>query len=309
MFYSQGYVCLKSALWTKALLRRLHERIHYILIYGQEKMYLPRSTFVILIGKDSDVRICTSSCWQICRVPGIEAESKANEELRSSEKKQRASLRYHQSENNPEQSGCYRHCVDENIERRNHYLDLAGIENYTSKFGPGSPPAAQKHDPPSRVVSQTRSRSHEPETFHAHHRKSQVVDPSHINLAESSYAKIAEIQQRLRNQESNKHFVRSPKAQGKNVAPVHPGRAVRNKPFQGGPMPMASPSARVGQNLPYLPLQSQQVHKKHKQRAKENHQMCKTFQSPGTVVEKEHVRDLPTVILYEGQVGQMIQRH
>lgn len=46
--------------------------------------------------------------------------------------------RYHQSENNPEQSGCYRHCVDENIERRNHYLDLAGIENYTSKFGPGN---------------------------------------------------------------------------------------------------------------------------------------------------------------------------
>lgn len=27
--------------------------------------------------------------------------------------------------------------MDENTERRNHYLDLAGIENYTSKFGPG----------------------------------------------------------------------------------------------------------------------------------------------------------------------------
>uniref|UniRef100_A0A4W6DX02 Protein naked cuticle homolog n=1 Tax=Lates calcarifer TaxID=8187 RepID=A0A4W6DX02_LATCA len=26
------------------------------------------------------------------------------------------------------------YCVDENIERRNHYLDLAGIENYSSKF-------------------------------------------------------------------------------------------------------------------------------------------------------------------------------
>lgn len=24
--------------------------------------------------------------------------------------------------------------MDENIERRNHYLDLAGIENYASKF-------------------------------------------------------------------------------------------------------------------------------------------------------------------------------
>lgn len=35
------------------------------------------------------------------------------------------------------QLGCQRHCVDENLERRNHYLDLAGIENYTSHFGVG----------------------------------------------------------------------------------------------------------------------------------------------------------------------------
>lgn len=46
--------------------------------------------------------------------------------------------RYHHGDAKPEQNGCYRHCVDENIERRNHYLDLAGIENYTSKFGPGN---------------------------------------------------------------------------------------------------------------------------------------------------------------------------
>ncbi|XP_030782975.1 protein naked cuticle homolog 2 isoform X14 [Rhinopithecus roxellana] len=30
------------------------------------------------------------------------------------------------------------YCVDENTERRNHYLDLAGIENYTSRFGPAT---------------------------------------------------------------------------------------------------------------------------------------------------------------------------
>lgn len=30
--------------------------------------------------------------------------------------------------------------MDENIERRNHYLDLAGIENYASQFGPGKGP-------------------------------------------------------------------------------------------------------------------------------------------------------------------------
>ena len=42
-----------------------------------------------------------------------------------------------QGDSHLEQSGCHHHCVDENIERRNHYLDLAGIENYTSQFGPG----------------------------------------------------------------------------------------------------------------------------------------------------------------------------
>lgn len=42
-----------------------------------------------------------------------------------------------QGDSHLEQPGCYHHCVDENIERRNHYLDLAGIENYTSQFGPG----------------------------------------------------------------------------------------------------------------------------------------------------------------------------
>lgn len=42
-----------------------------------------------------------------------------------------------QGDSHLEQPGCYHHCVDENIERRNHYLDLAGIENYASQFGPG----------------------------------------------------------------------------------------------------------------------------------------------------------------------------
>uniref|UniRef100_A0A8C9JPG6 Protein naked cuticle homolog n=1 Tax=Panthera tigris altaica TaxID=74533 RepID=A0A8C9JPG6_PANTA len=64
------------------------------------------------------------------------AETKPAEELRSWEKKQRALLRF-QGDSRLEQSGCDHHCVDENIERRNHYLDLAGIENYTSQFGPG----------------------------------------------------------------------------------------------------------------------------------------------------------------------------
>ncbi|KAL6099767.1 uncharacterized protein ACO6RY_01522 [Pungitius sinensis] len=45
---------------------------------------------------------------------------------------------------------CY--CVDENIERRNHYLDLAGIENYTSKFDNTEPlsqePSKDNHSAP-----------------------------------------------------------------------------------------------------------------------------------------------------------------
>lgn len=45
-----------------------------------------------------------------------------------------------QGDSHLEQPGCYHHCVDENIERRNHYLDLAGIENYASQFGPGKGP-------------------------------------------------------------------------------------------------------------------------------------------------------------------------
>lgn len=42
-----------------------------------------------------------------------------------------------QGDSRLEQPGCSHRCVDENIERRNHYLDLAGVENYTSQFGAG----------------------------------------------------------------------------------------------------------------------------------------------------------------------------
>ncbi|KAF5904421.1 protein naked cuticle 1, partial [Clarias magur] len=65
--------------------------------------------------------------------PRLKAE-KCFEEPKSSEKKSRALLRRHHSDHHTQQ-GCQRHCVDENLERRNHYLDLAGIENYSSRFG------------------------------------------------------------------------------------------------------------------------------------------------------------------------------
>lgn len=145
------------------------------------------------------------------------AETKPAEELRSWEKKQRALLRF-QGDSRLEQSGCYHHCVDENIERRNHYLDLAGIENYTSQFGPGSPSVAQKSELPPRASNPTRSRSHEPEAAHITHRKPPGADPSSFHFLDAPFAKVSEVQQRLRGgtQDGSKHFVRSPKAQGKS---------------------------------------------------------------------------------------------
>lgn len=67
--------------------------MHHILIYGLEKMYLPCSMLVILIRKDSNVRITSFFLLADLQSAKHRAESKANEELRSSEKKQRASLR------------------------------------------------------------------------------------------------------------------------------------------------------------------------------------------------------------------------
>ncbi|XP_038610081.1 protein naked cuticle homolog 1 [Tachyglossus aculeatus] len=234
-------------------------------------------------------------------------ESRANKEPRSGEKKQRASLRA-QGDSHLETSDCNRHCVDENIERRNHYLDLAGIENYTSKFGPGPPLVAPKCDPPSRGCLPTRSRSQEPEALYGPHRQSQGPEPGLFHLLDASYAKIAEVHQRLwSNQEAVKHFGRSPKVQGKTVGSGPPGRVARSKQSPGVAVPAASPSARLAPAPAYLPNLAP---KKHKQRGKESQQMCRSFQPPrGPLAEKEHARDLATVLLYEGQVGQMVQRH
>ncbi|KAB0407026.1 hypothetical protein E2I00_016234, partial [Balaenoptera physalus] len=193
------------------------------------------------------------------------AETKPAEELRSWEKKQRALLRF-QGDSRLEQSGCYHHCVDENIERRNHYLDLAGIENYTSQFGP----VAQKSELPPRTSNPARSRSHEPEAIHVPHRKPPGVDPGSFHFLDAPFAKVSEVQQRLRGgtQDGSKHFVRSPKAQGKSVGVGHVARGARSKPPMGPAVP-AAPLA-VG----------------------------------GTVVGRDHVRELPAVVVYESQAGQ-----
>ncbi|ELR57140.1 Protein naked cuticle-like protein 2, partial [Bos mutus] len=67
------------------------------------------------------------------------AEAELSEDPRVADRRLSAHVRRPNADPHPcSERGPY--CVDENTERRNHYLDLAGIENYASKFGPGSPP-------------------------------------------------------------------------------------------------------------------------------------------------------------------------
>ncbi|MEJ1276237.1 naked cuticle 1 [Cricetulus griseus] len=208
------------------------------------------------------------------------ADTKPAEELRGWEKKQRAPLRF-QGDSHLEQPGCYHHCVDENIERRNHYLDLAGIENYTSQFGPGSPSVAQKSELPPRISNPTRSRSHEPEAAHIPHRRPQGVDPASFHLLDTPFAKASELQQRLRGtQDGSKHFVRSPKAQGKNMGMGHVARGARSKPPLVPTTHTVSPSVHLATSPALLPTLAPLGHKKHKHRAKENQASCRGLQAP-----------------------------
>ncbi|XP_036922244.1 protein naked cuticle homolog 1 isoform X2 [Sturnira hondurensis] len=241
------------------------------------------------------------------------AETKPAEELRSWEKKQRALLRF-QGDSRLEQSGCQHHCVDENIERRNHYLDLAGIENYTSQFGPGSPSVAQKSELPPRTSNPTRSRSHEPEAVHAPHRKPPGVDPGSSHGPDTPFAKVSEAQQRLRGtQDGSKHFVRSPKAQGKSVGVGHGARGARSKPPLGPTVPAASPSSHLAASAALLPTLAPLGHKKHRHRAKESQQGGRGLQGPpamgSALAGRDQVRELPTVVVYDGPAGQAVQRH
>ncbi|XP_069757710.1 protein naked cuticle homolog 1 isoform X2 [Narcine bancroftii] len=249
------------------------------------------------------------TCQTDVNSPWQKADNKCVEESKNAEKKTRTPLRRHNSDQHPQQNDCHENCVDENTERRNHYLDLAGIENYSSKFGPGSPPVVSRKEDHVKISHQARSRSHEPEVLHSHHRRSQTIDPGHSHLSHSSYNRMIELQQRLRNQDIGKHFVKSPKALSKDMmASGATGKVGKNKPSQSPHMPMAA-----SPNIPCLPMQlnqqHQQTHKKHKQRPKESHQMFKSFQPSSRVIEQEHVRDLPSLLLYEGHVGGIVQRH
>uniref|UniRef100_A0A8D3AAV6 Protein naked cuticle homolog n=1 Tax=Scophthalmus maximus TaxID=52904 RepID=A0A8D3AAV6_SCOMX len=201
----------------------------------------------------------SSQRWRSC-TQGVadlshprEKNDKCIEDPKSADKKTRALLRRHHSDHHT-QPGCQRHCVDENLERRNHYLDLAGIENYTSRFGAAPVPEPTKAEPQTRSSNQTRSRSHEPENGHAHshHRRLQtVVDAV---AAESLHPP------RPRGQDSGKHALRSPKTHSRAPPAQVSGRVMRSR---GVPPPPTLPSQTP-------PHQSTAPYRKHKQRSKES---------------------------------------
>ncbi|XP_018605184.1 protein naked cuticle homolog 1 isoform X2 [Scleropages formosus] len=186
------------------------------------------------------------------------------EDPKCSDKKLRAHLRRHHSDQ-PTQPGCQRYCVDENLDRRNHYLDLAGIENYTSRFGSGTATELSKTE------HQTRSRSHEPENghFHPHHRRSRTVEVA-------------------AHEDSGRHSLHSPKAHGR--PPVK---------SRGASPPPVVPSHSIGH-------QASGPYRRHKQRAREAQPGPRIL---GSALEREQVRDLPSTVLYEGGLPQVVQRH
>uniref|UniRef100_A0A2K6G586 Protein naked cuticle homolog n=2 Tax=Propithecus coquereli TaxID=379532 RepID=A0A2K6G586_PROCO len=189
-------------------------------------------------------------------------------------------------------------CVDENTERRNHYLDLAGIENYTSKFGPGSPlaPARQEHHAKA-AHPQSRSRSQEPDTHVLQHRRSQVL-ADHAALA-AEPARALDTQPRPKGQE--KLLLRSPKGTGKP-----PGLPGGSKPSRasGHYLPAQAPP-----DAHHPPQPPPYGHKRYRQKGREGHSPLKAAHGQPGAVEHEVVRDLPPVLAGEGHVLPVVQRH
>uniref|UniRef100_A0A2K5JAD0 Protein naked cuticle homolog n=1 Tax=Colobus angolensis palliatus TaxID=336983 RepID=A0A2K5JAD0_COLAP len=166
------------------------------------------------------------------------------------------------------------YCVDENTERRNHYLDLAGIENYTSRFGPGSPPVQAKQEPQGRASHlQARSRSQEPDTHAVHHRRSQVL-VEHVPSVEPA-ARALDPPPRPKGPE--KQFLKSPKGSGK--PPGVPASSKSGKAFSYYLPAVLSPQApQDGHHLPQPPPQPPPPpygHKRYRQKGREGHSPLK----------------------------------
>ncbi|XP_064802785.1 protein naked cuticle homolog 2-like [Oncorhynchus masou masou] len=125
------------------------------------------------------------------------------------------------------------YCVDENTERRNHYLDLAGIENYTSRFEGSTPPPPPQETHLQTSQSQNRSRSQEPEAHaaHAHQRRSQVISENYTPLEARG--------------RGASHFLKSPRgtSKGSGIGGTTGGleRAKSSKYHAGGHYPPQPP--------------------------------------------------------------------
>uniref|UniRef100_A0A087X2X4 Protein naked cuticle homolog n=1 Tax=Poecilia formosa TaxID=48698 RepID=A0A087X2X4_POEFO len=102
-----------------------------------------------------------------------------HDENRSADKRLSSYLSSKGQSSEPPAAEGQHYCVDENTERRNHYLDLAGIENYTSRFEGTNPDCPAQETQVRSSQSQSRSRSHEPEAQVVHHRRSQVIGESY----------------------------------------------------------------------------------------------------------------------------------
>ncbi|XP_047410785.1 protein naked cuticle homolog 2 isoform X3 [Sciurus carolinensis] len=199
------------------------------------------------------------------------------------------------------------YCVDENTERRNHYLDLAGIENYTSKSGPGLPEQARQAPQGRAAHLQSRSHSQGPDTHAAHHRRSQVLTDHTVPVAEPM-VRVLDMQPRLKGQE--KQFLRSPKGPGKPL-----GLAVSSKPGKvlSYYLP-ATPTPQATQDGPHLPQPPPQPppqpfgHKRHRQKGREGPSPLKAPHSQ-PLVEPEAARELPPMPGAEACVAPMVQRH
>uniref|UniRef100_UPI001EAE8C89 protein naked cuticle homolog 2-like n=1 Tax=Oncorhynchus gorbuscha TaxID=8017 RepID=UPI001EAE8C89 len=157
------------------------------------------------------------------------------------------------------------YCVDENTERRNHYLDLAGIENYTSRFEGSTPPPPPQETHVRASQSQNRSRSQEPEAHaaHAHQRRSQVISENYTPLEARG--------------RGASHFLKSPRgtSKGSGVGGTNGGleRAKSSKYHVGGHYPPQPPPLQTllhtgnsssgghgGQDVYHLPSSSHHQH-------------------------------------------------
>nr|XP_020747342.1 protein naked cuticle homolog 2 [Odocoileus virginianus texanus] len=134
------------------------------------------------------------------------------------------------------------YCVDENTERRNHYLDLAGIENYASKFGPGSPPTQARPEPPARASHpQGRSRSQESDAHAAHHRRCAGLAELALPAADLP-PRALDLPPRPKGPE--RPLLRSPQGSGRPPgvpSGLRPGRSFSFHP--PAPLPQAPPEA------------------------------------------------------------------